>query len=53
MDKTLLKGLEVLEALARSEAARGVSDLARELDLTRSNAHRTLKTLCAAGYARR
>jgi IclR family transcriptional regulator, KDG regulon repressor len=52
LDTTLLKGLEVLEALAFSDAPRGVSDLARELGLTRSNAHRTLKTLCAAGYVR-
>jgi len=52
LDKTLLKGLEVLEVLALSESPRGVSELARELGLTRSNAHRTLKTLCAAGYAR-
>jgi len=53
MDKTLVKGLEVLEALARSESARGVSELARELGLTKSNVHRTLQTLCAAGYARK
>jgi DNA-binding IclR family transcriptional regulator len=53
MDKTLLKGLEVLETLARSEKSRGVSDLARELGLTRSNAHRTLQTLCSAGYVRK
>ena len=52
MDTTLLKGLEVLQALAFSDSPRGVSDLARELGLTRSNAHRTLKTLCAAGFAR-
>lgn len=53
MDKTLLKGLEVLEALARSDDSRGVSSLARELGLTRSNVHRTLQTLCAAGYVRK
>ena len=52
MDKTLIKGLEVLEALAQSDSARGVSELARELGLTRSNVHRTLQTLCAAGYVR-
>jgi IclR family KDG regulon transcriptional repressor len=53
MDKTLLKGLEVLEALARSESSRGVTDLARELGLTKSNVHRTLQTLCSAGYVRK
>ncbi|HSJ98493.1 MAG TPA: IclR family transcriptional regulator [Myxococcota bacterium] len=53
MDKTLLKGLEVLEALAHSEASRGVSDLARALGLTKSNVHRTLQTLAAGGYVRK
>ena len=52
MDKTLIKGLDVLEALSQSESSRGVSDLAREVGLTRSNVHRTLQTLCAAGYVR-
>lgn len=52
MDATLLKGLRVLETLARSPGPRGVSDLARELELTRSNVHRTLQTLAAAGYVR-
>lgn len=47
-----MKGLRVLETLARSPEARGVSELARELDLTRSNVHRTLQTLTAAGYVR-
>ena len=49
MDKTLLKGLQILEALARSTRPRGVSDLAKELALTRSNMHRTLRTLVEAG----
>lgn len=53
MDKTLIKGLEVLAALAQSESSRGVSELARELALTKSNVHRTLQTLCAAGYVRK
>jgi DNA-binding IclR family transcriptional regulator len=52
MDKTLVKGLEVLEALALGGAPRGVSDLAREMGLTRSNTHRTLRTLVGAGYVR-
>ena len=52
MDSTLLKGLTVLEHLAASEAPRGVSELARALDLTKSNVHRTLQTLVAAGYVR-
>ena len=50
MDKTLLKGLQVLEALARSTRPRGVSDLAKELELTRSNMHRTLGKLLAPDH---
>lgn len=52
MDSTLLKGLRVLETLARSSGPRGASELARELEMTRSNVHRTLQTLTAAGFAR-
>lgn len=52
MDSTLLKGLRVLESVARSAGPRGASELARELDLTRSNVHRTLQTLVSAGYLR-
>src|SRR5690606_14975150 len=52
MDSTLLKGLTVLEVLAKSQRPRGVSDLARELQLTKSNVHRTMRTLVAAGYVR-
>jgi DNA-binding IclR family transcriptional regulator len=50
MDKTLLKGLAVIEALAHSRNPRGVSDLAEEMELTKSNVHRVLKTLESAGY---
>lgn len=50
MDKTLLKGLAMIEALAHSRNPRGVSDLAEEMDLTKSNVHRVLKTLESAGY---
>lgn len=53
MDKTLLKGLTVLETLAGSERPRGVTDLAAELGLVKSNVHRVLKTLEAAGYVTR
>jgi len=54
MDKTLLKGLAVLEALATTRPPpRVLDELARTLGLSRSNAHRTLATLVHAGYARR
>jgi DNA-binding IclR family transcriptional regulator len=50
MDTTLLKGLNVLEALIRSDRPRGISEFAAELGLTKSNVHRVLQTLQAAGY---
>jgi len=50
MDKTLVKGLVLLETLAKSDDPRGVSDIARELSLTKSNTHRLLQTLVAKGY---
>lgn len=54
MDKTLLKGLAVLEALADMQGeARIIDDVAARTGLTRSNAHRTLQTLMHAGYVER
>ena len=54
MDKTLLKGLAVLEALAEMEdGLRTVDEVAARVGLTRSNAHRTLQTLVHAGYVER
>lgn len=50
MDTTLLKGLNVLEALIRSDRPRGISEFSTELGLTKSNVHRVLQTLQAAGY---
>lgn len=50
METTLLKGLKMLQALASSERPRGVTDLAQELGLTKSNSHRLLKTLVASGF---
>ena len=52
MDKSFAKGLAVLEALARGGRARGVTELSRELRMTKSNAHRLLQTLVAQGFAR-
>jgi DNA-binding IclR family transcriptional regulator len=53
MDKTLAKGLRLLETLATSAEPRGVTSLAKELGLTKSNAHRLLFTLTSNGYVRR
>lgn len=50
VDSTLSKGLQVLEALAKAKNGKGVTELARELDLTKSNTFRLLRTLTALGY---
>jgi IclR family KDG regulon transcriptional repressor len=51
MDSTLVKGLGLLEWLARQPRECGVSEVARGLGLSRSNAHRTLQTLVGCGWA--
>jgi DNA-binding IclR family transcriptional regulator len=53
MDTTVVKALRVLEGLARSEGACGVSEMSRALGLTKSNVHRLLKTLTHCGYVDR
>jgi IclR family KDG regulon transcriptional repressor len=50
MDKTLLKGLHVLEALLQNPHEASVAAIAMTTGLGRSNAHRTLQTLGHAGY---
>jgi IclR family KDG regulon transcriptional repressor len=50
MDKTLVKGITVLEALVAAPEPLGVSELARQLGLTKSNIHRYLQTFTALGY---
>lgn len=51
VDKTLLKGLLVLEAITDPDnPPRTIDALAARIGLTRSNAHRTLQTLIHAGY---
>lgn len=50
MDSTIVKGLRVLEALAASDQPRGISDLAREISLNKSNVQRIIGTLVALGY---
>lgn len=54
MDKTLLKGLMVLEAVTDVDhPCRTIEELAGRVGLTRSNTHRTLQTLMHAGYITR
>jgi DNA-binding IclR family transcriptional regulator len=50
MEKSLVKSLRVMEALAVSEGPRGVSELAWELGYQKSNVHRILATLLDQGY---
>lgn len=51
MDKTLLKGLMVLEAVTDvDDPPETIEALAERVGLTRSNTHRTLQTLMHAGY---
>lgn len=52
MDKAFVKGMQVIEALARSDAPRGITSLASELQFTKSNVHRLLATLTVHGYVR-
>jgi IclR family KDG regulon transcriptional repressor len=52
MDKTLLKGLDVLAHVVRSDQNVRITDVANDLNLTKSNAYRMLKTLESAGYLR-
>lgn len=50
----MLKGLAVLEALVAPQGRpRTIDELSREVNLTRSNVHRTLQTLAYAGYVRK
>lgn len=52
MNNTLVKGLGLLEILARSDGPRGVTELANELGINKSNVHRLLQALVELGYVR-
>ncbi len=52
VDSTLSKGLAILEVLNRVRGSMGVSELSRELGLTKSNTFRLLRTLSSLGYVR-
>lgn len=52
MDSTFLKGLRVLRYMVDQDGPSGVSALARALGLPKSNIHRVMKTLEAAGLVR-
>lgn len=50
MNNTLVKGLQLLELIARSSRPVGVSELAELLSLGKSNVHRLLQGLVELGY---
>lgn len=50
LDTTLVKGIQVLEALIRSESPSGVSALSTSLGIGKSNVHRMLATLGELGF---
>jgi IclR family transcriptional regulator, KDG regulon repressor len=50
MDKVFLKGLALLEALANHDEPCGITELASELGLTKSNVHRLLQALIHTGF---
>ena len=50
MDKTVIKSLRAFEHLCREETPLGVTELAAKLKLTKTNAHRIVKTLSHLGY---
>lgn len=50
MNNTLVKGLSIVELLAHSERALGLTEIAAELDLAKSNVHRLLQALTEARY---
>ena len=53
VDSTLSKGLAILEKLTTLKTGMGVSELSRELGLTKSNTFRLLQSLSTLGYVRR
>lgn len=49
----MIKGLQILEAIVRSDTPRGVTDLARELGIEKSAVQRTVQALAKVGYLER
>ena len=52
MEKTLAKGLRLIETLARLGHPVGVTEAANAVGLQKSNAHRLLRSLAELGYVR-
>lgn len=51
MNNTLVKGMQLLEALVAHPSGIGVSALAAQMGMGKSNVHRTLQSLVEMGYA--
>ncbi len=50
MSTTILKGLRVIEFLAHAKEPKGISELAREIEMNKSAVQRVVSTLSNAGY---
>jgi DNA-binding IclR family transcriptional regulator len=53
MEQTVQKAINLLEALVNSRQPRRLTELARELDLTKPNVYRLLSTLSVLGYVKK
>src|SRR5512141_1626953 len=53
MEQTVQKALNLLEALVRSGQPRRLTELARQLGLTKPNVYRLLSTLTTLGYVKK
>lgn len=53
MEQTVQKAMNLLEALVRSGQPRRLTELARQLGLTKPNVYRLLSTLTALGYVKK
>lgn len=51
VEKVFLKGLTLMETLAARDEPSGITELATELGMTKSNVHRLLQTMVLCGYA--
>lgn len=53
MEQTVQKAMNLLEALVRSSGPRRLTELSRELGLTKPNVYRLLSTLSVLGYVKK
>lgn len=51
VEKVFLKGLTLMEAMVARQEPSGITELAAELGMTKSNVHRLLQTMVSCGYA--